>query len=1053
MHVLPRLFTLWSLLTWAAVFVVAAPTAWAQTSRASVRGRVTDAAGAPLTGAAVRGARGDTGESRTVLTDDEGRFSIPELEVGEYRFDVSLTGFGTYTRQAQLTVGQDAWLDVMLAVNIRQDVDVAAPYLLVDRDSSALVTLIDQRQVQGLPLDGRNFLELALLAPGTAPAPEGSASSVRGDFSFTVNGAREDANSYLLDGVYNVDPKLGTVGIRPSVDAIQEFGVLTSTYDASYGRNGGGQVNVVTKAGSNLLSGTTYEFFRNSAFANRNHFAPRDEPEPDYNRNQFGASIGGPIAANRLFFFGDYEGTRLNEGITRITNVPTMGERQGDFSQSLFPAPVNPFSGEPFPGGAIPSFALSPTGTALAALYPLPNRNTPFANYVSSPSQQDDVDQFDARLDHALAGAARWTLRYSFGDRRLLEPFAGAAFSSIPGFGNFVNRRGQNLMAAYNRPLGSTLVNDLRFGYNRVAIEVLPQNPQIDNASVGMKSLATDPRDAGLSLTSVTGFSSLGQEYNNPQASTSNSFQISDTATWTRGSHLIKFGGEYYGVRQSAYRDVQARGFLTFSDLGYTGNALGDLLLGLPVLTGGATLDNPQNLRSHSWSIFAQDDWRALPALTISAGLRYDYISPPVDRDDRATLYDLSTGQLVPVGTGSMPRGGYEPDRNNLAPRVGFAWTLDQSARTVVRGGYGLYYNQGALASSEGLYFNPPYFNLGVYFPAPGLPPLTLADPFPSSFPVYIPQSATAFQRDLQTPWMEQWNVSVQRQYGTARTIEVAYVGSRGHSLVSARDANQAPASPAPVNLRPNPLFADVTLIDSAASSLYNAFEAKFQQRVSSGLSLLIAYTLSKSTDDASGFFSSTGDPNFPQNSLDPHAEQGRSSFDVRQRFSASFAYGLPLGDSPLLRDIELQGIVSIQSGRPFTAALRPDIDNSNTGRSNLGFGYNDRPNVSGDPSLDSPTADQWFNTAAFSLPAYGTFGNAGRNILTGPGYTNFNFAVVKYVPFGDSVRLQLRAEAFNLLNNTNLNLPDAYLGSPTFGRVLSADSPRRIQFGVRASF
>jgi hypothetical protein len=370
-----------------------------------------------------------------------------------------------------------------------------------------------------------------------------------------------------------------------------------------------------------------------------------------------------------------------------------------------------------------------------------------------------------------------------------------------------------------------------------------------------------------------------------------------------------------------------------------------------------------------------------------------------------------------------------------------------------VRGGYGVYYNQGALATSEGLYFNPPYFNLSVYFPFPGLPPLTIADPFPSNFPIPVPQSATAYQRDLKTPWMEHWNVNVQRQLGATRAIEVAYVGSRGHDLISARDGNQPPASANPVNLRPNPQFADITLIESRAASNYNALQLKFQQRTSAGLSLLAAYTFAKSTDDASGFFTSAGDANLPQNSRDPEAEHARSAFDVRHRLSMSLAYALPFSANQWVSDWEVQGILTLQSGRPFTVAIHPDIDQSNTGRSNLGFGYNDRPNVSGEPSLDDSSAEQWFNTAAFSFPPFGSFGNAGRNILDGPGYQNLNLALIKYVQLGGNVRLQLRAETFNVFNRVNLDLPDAFLGSPTFGQVLSAGSPRRFQFGVKALF
>ena len=692
-----------------------------------------------------------------------------------------------------------------------------------------------------------------------------------------------------------------------------------------------------------------------------------------------------------------------------------------------------------------------PIGAAVAALYPLPNRATPFANYVSSPTLHDNGDQFDLRVDHTLCDASRLTGRYSFGDRRLLEPFAGTGFSTVPGFGNEVARRGQNLAVSHTTTLGTTMVNDVRFGYNRVAIGVFPENPAIDNASVGMPAC---PQPSGCRHEpDLRGW--IRDSWPRVQQSAGKRVQhVPDC----RHAHLdarrtsFKAGGECYGIRQSAYRDVQARGFLTFVQQGYTGNALADLLLGLPVLTGGARLDNPQNLRTQSWSGFVHDDWRALPSLTVSAGVRYDYVTPPVDKDDRATLYDVTTGQLVPVGSGNVPRGGFETDRNNIAPRLGFAWTLDAAARTVVRGGYGIYYNQGALATSEGLYFNPPYFNLSVLFPVPGLPLLTVDDPFRSDFPFPIPQSATAYQPDLQTPWMEHWNINLQRQLGATRAVEIAYVGSRGHDLISARDFNQPPASPSLLNLRPNPLFSDITLIESRASSNYNALQLKFQQRASRGLSLLAAYTLGKSIDDASGFFTSTGDANFPQNSLNPAAEHARSSFDVRHRLSVSAAYALPFSGNDWVEDWEVQGILMLQSGRPFTVAVHPDIDQSNTGRSNLGFGYNDRPNVSGDPSVDNPTAERWFDTTAFSFAPFGSFGNAGRNILDGPGYQNINLAVIKHVSLGGDARLQLRAETFNLWNHANLDLPDAFLGSPTFGQILSAQSPRSFQFGIKRS-
>jgi hypothetical protein len=1036
--------------------VVTVSVASAQTPRATVRGIVVDQTGARLGGVDVEVTREDTLETRRVVTDDEGRFVVAELPAGVYVIDVSRAGFSTFRHRAQLVVGHELWLVPELAVTATATITtlgVEASIPLLDRTMPARATLVDQAEIGSLPLDGRNFLELALLASGTAPAPEGSAASVRGDFAFSASGAREDFNNYILDGVYNIDPKLNTPAVRPPVDGIQEFKVTTSTYDASFGRNAAGQINVVTRSGSNSFAGTAYEFARQGAWTARNYFAPAGEPNPEYSRHQVGGSIGGPIVRSRTFFFADYEHTRLREGITRVTNVPTARERAGDFSQSLFPFPADPASGQPLPGGQLPAFFQNPIGAAIAALYPRPNRDTPLANYVSSPVLRDDVHQFDGKVEHNLPAAMRLIGRYSLADRRLIEPFAGPGFAAIPGYGNDVPRRGQNLALTLTRA-SSSYVNDLRFGFNRVSIGVFPEDVRVTNATVGLPSLSSAPRHAGLSLITVAGYSPIGHEYNTPQESTADSFQVSNTVTAVRGAHLLKVGGEWYGVRQSAYRDVQARGFLTFLEQGYTGNALADLLLGLPVLTGGARLDNPQNLRASNWGLFVHDDWRARGDLTISAGLRYDYAAPPVDRDDRASLYDFTTGSLVQVGTGGMPRGGFVPDRNNLAPRAGFAWTPDALERWVVRGGYGIYYNQGALATSEGLYFSPPYFNLGIYFPAPGLPPLTVNDPFPAAFPVFIPPSATAYQRDLRTPWMQHWNLGVQHQIGARRAVEVAYVGSRGRELISARDGNQAPASPAPMNLRPNPLFGDITLIESRASSRYDALQLTLRQRVDAGLSALASYTYGKSTDDASGFFTSAGDPNFPQNSLDPGAEHSRSSFDVRHRFSLALSYDLPFSGSAWVEGWQVHAIATLQSGRPFTVGVHPDIDVSNTGRANLGFGNNDRPNVVGNPALPAGdrSAARWFDTGAFVMPAFGTFGDAGRNILDGPGYRNVNLAIVRHVTAGPA-RLQLRLETFNLFNTVNLNLPDPFLGSPTFGQVLSAHAPRRLQLGVRAVF
>jgi len=1044
-----------------------APAAFAQTHRASIRGTITDPNKAVIPGATVKAINQATNETRTASTDEEGQYAISSLAPGFYSVQFEAMGFDIISHRVALQVNQEFRLDVGLTVTgpeTHQNMFITPPNE-INRDSAAIGTVIAERQIAELPLSGRNFLELALLAPGTAPAAPGSAGSVRGDFAFSANGAREDSNNFLLDGVYNLDPKLNSFGVRPPVDGIQEFEISTSTYDASFGRNAGAQVNVISKSGTNALHGTLYEFHRNAAFDARNYFAPADQPDPKYIRNQFGFSLGGPLRRDRTFLFGDYEGTRTREGITRITNVPTLAERNGDFSQSLFARPFNPFAQQPFTNGVIPVQFQNPIGRAIANLYPLPNRDVPFANFVSSPTSTDRNDNFDVRLDHRFSDTSTFTARYSFGDRTLFDPFTGPTFSLVPGFGNFVPRRSQNLMLSETHVFSPRLVNEARFAFSRVASAVTAEGRGASlNQQVGLPELSSNPRDFGLSFITVTGFSPIGDEFNNPQQSASNVFQFLDNATYARGSHLVKFGFEFRALQQNAFRDVQSRGFLTFSDrFPLTGNALADLLLGFPALTGGARLDNHQHLRGESYALFVNDSFRITPRLTISAGLRYEYNSPPVDAEDRANLYDPATRTLSRVGTNNIPRSGYTSDRNNFAPRLGFAYTLNESGTTVVRGGYGIYYDQPALAPGEGLYFNAPYFDFNLYFSLQGLP-LTVNNPFPANFPVPLPDTALAFQRDLRTAYMQHWNLSVQQQLGRSRVLEVGYVASKGTKLLTARDINQPLPSTLPFVLRPVAQFDDINLIESRGNSVYHSLQVRLQQRLTRGLAMLSSYTYAKSIDDASNFFTSAGDPNFPQDSLNPRLERGRSNFDVRHRLSASFSYDLPfgrgrrfLGDdgliTTLLSGFQFNGIVTLQSGRPFTVALLSEIDNSNTGRSSLGFGANDRPNVVGDPHATNRTPERWFDTSAFAFPAFGTFGNAGRNILDGPGYQNVNASLLKNARLSERVNLQLRLEAFNLFNRPNFDLPDNFLGSPTFGRILSARDPRHLQFGAKLLF
>ena len=445
--------------------------------------------------------------------------------------------------------------------------------------------------------------------------------------------------------------------------------------------------------------------------------------------------------------------------------------------------------------------------------------------------------------------------------------------------------------------------------------------------------------------------------------------------------------------------------------------------------------------------------------------MRYEYNTPPVDRYDRANTYDSSSQMLVPVGQGETPRGVYNPDRNNWAPRVGVAWALDTNNTTVLHAGYGIFYDQSSLAPGEGLYFNQPYYDFRLYFPSESYPYLFIQNPFPEDYPFESPSTALGFDPNLQTPYFQQWNLTLERQFGTDSLMEIAYVGSKGTKILSARDINQPAPSPDSPNLRPVPQFSDIIFLESRGSSSYHSLQARFQQRLRSGFSALASYTYAKSLDSSSTFFSSTGDSNFPQNSYDLSAEKGRSNFDVRHRFSLGYSYDLPVGRgsdlaanngilSMLLSGWSTYGIITLQSGRPFTVTLLPEVDNSNTGYQSLGFGgANNRPDRIGSGKLENPGPEQWFDAADFAPAEYGSFGNSGRNILDGPGYRDISVSFIKDTAIREGINFQFRTEFINAFNNTNFDLPDSFVGSSTFGSINSAKDPRRIQFALKVIF
>lgn len=1029
-----------------------------------IQGQVLDPSGAAVEGASVTVEQTNTGSSRTTLAGRDGLYAVPALASGQYTVSVKRAGFQT-TRSAPITlgIGDRAQVDFDLELETAQgSVAVSARVSAVDTSDAAIGNVIPNRFITNLPLNGRNFLQLLLLVPGASPAPTGSPGSERGRFSFQSNGSREATNTFVYDGVYSMNPVLNSFSFTPSVDAVEEFRIQTSNSEATVGRNSGGQVSVATKRGTNEWHGTVFEFLRNDRFDARNFFSRPQDPVPALRRNQFGTSIGGPIAKNRLFLFGNYEGLRETRATTRTTNVPTELERQGDFSASAGSPPIDFLARQPYPNGRLPF--LHPVGQGVASLYPSPNRSSVGQNFVAAPEGTDRTERFHARVDDRFR-SVNSAFRYSFADSDRLEPYAAQQFSSVPGYGNDLSERGHHLMFATTVAPGPVYVWENRIGINRFSNRTIHQNSGANlNNQIGVPDFATRDIDRGLSFFQVTGFSSLGGEFNNPQVTDMSTFQYSSAVSESRGRHLRQYGVEYRTLSQDGFRNVLARGSLYFTDRAFTQNALADLLFGLPSYTLAARSDNEQAVRAQALNLFATDTWRVAPDLTLSLGLRYEFNGPPTDANDAAAIFDPASAGIVQLGTGGVPRGGYGRDLNNFAPRIGLAYRPGGSNDLVLRAGWGLHYNSAHLATGQGIYFNPPFFQSFLFFPSQQAP-LSITDPWPQGQNAPIPPGVTTYDRNLRTTYAQQWNFTVQTEVFESAILSVGYNGSRGTKLIGARDINQPAPSLMQPNYRPLPTFSDISLIASAFDSNYHSLQTQFQCRLQTGLTGLFSYTWSKSIDNGSNFFPSAGDANYPQDSNNVAAERARSSFDTPHRFSGSFVYDLPFGPgktwgsglrggaATLLGGWQVNGIITLQAGQPYTVALPGELDNSNTGRSSYGWGAGDRPDVTGNPNRSKPDPEMWFDPSAFVQPQYGTFGNAGRNIVSGPGTTNLDFSLLKHAKIGEAATVQFRAEFFNTFNTPNFLNPNIFYGTPGFARILAARDGRELQFGIKLIF
>lgn len=1010
----------------------------------AITGHVRDATSQSIPGALVEILDDGDRPVRTTLSDATGSYRIVEVAPRAYRLRVSADGFATVRRRVTLAVDSTLRADVELAIAaLAQTVDVVGDAPAALSSSSPIGLVVGRERVAALPLNRRDFLQLALLAAGVAPPVEDSELSSRGAFAMHVNGGREEANDFLLDGVDNNDAYVNRYVVQPPVDAIQEFKVVTNGYSAEYGRNAAGQVNVVTRAGAGRLHAFGYEYFRDGALDARNYFEA--SPAPGYRRDQLGGGAGGPIRPGRAYFFAAADWLRERRSVSRLGVVPTVAERAGDLS-GLGRVVRDPFTGQPFANAVIPADRISPVALRVLQSFPLPNRDGP-TNYLGQAMAHEDQVQGYVRVDLAASARDQVMVRYSQGDVRLVEPYVEEG-AGVPGFGDEVTDRPLNATVQYQRTLGAGAVNSLRLGVNRLGRDLVAERAGEDVGAawgVGWLDLAT--RAKGHPSITVAGYSKVGDGAGLPILRTSETWHAADTLTLDRGAHLLRVGGEVRHARLSSTIDLLARGSLSFSGA-LTGTGLGDLLLGLPSFTLRAVADNPMHLRSTLAAAFVQDEWRLGSSLTVNAGLRYEVVTHASDPTGRLQGVSPDAAAIAAATAGPGTRTTPRTDRNNLAPRLGVAWQWPR--RATLRAGYGVFHDAGMFTVASAQYFNPPLFTLRMYFPS-ATQLLTLADPFPTMGGVAPPASLNLLSPDLQSASMHHWHVAVDRDIGRLGTARVGYTGSRGLHLVAARDLNQPPPGEGPVQLRrPYPAYGSIFFVESRGTSSYHALQVTLDRPLRDGVSWMAAYTLGRSMDTNSAFLETGPDRNMPQDSHNVAAEYGPSSFDVRHRLSLAVALELPRRHR-LTRDTWVRAIATAQSGTPFTPVLR--FDNSNTGNSG-GTTGSDRPDRVGTPTLAHPTPEAWFDTAALVVPARYTFGNSGRNVVRGPGYASLDLSISRRVPLRGGAFAVFELQAFNVLNRANFDLPQMYVDEPaTFGRVLSAKAPRQLQLAVRMEF
>lgn len=1067
-----------------AAVLVLSSLALAQSNNQTITGTVTDASGAVLPGVSITVVNDGTGLTRSVVTNESGVYTVPQIPIGSYRVEAELPGFRKEIRRGvTLQVDQRARIDLQLEVGqVTEVVEVTGQAPLIQTEDASIGSVIDHQKVVELPLNGRNFESLVQLVPGAVSANQGSHLGARG--GFVVAGQDEHNQSFYVDGVDNVDTIIRNFAYRPSVDAIEEFKVQTTGYSAEFGRNSGAVINVTTKSGTNEFHGALWEYHRNSSLDARDFFDPGTKV-PGFIRNQFGATFGGPIRRDKAFFFVAYEGTRERRAITRQGRVPSLELRTGNFSSIGTPI-RDPFTGQPFPGNIIPRARFDRLSAEVLPFWPEPNQSGAL-NLVTTPSAINNYDNISVKLDYQLAAAHRLSGRYSYADEYIFGPFGGEtdAGRRLPNFGQYNPRYRASAGFNITSLLSNTVVNEFRFGLNRFEQPLTTDVGDLA-ARVGLEPkplppiMATLPRnrDAFDSFNLAGNVEPLGAGGGFWRLN--NALNGINNLTWTTGNHTIKVGGD---VRRLLFYNITGAPNTYNFDGRYTGHPFADFLLGVPFRTQGQFGPPGQRAREYGfegkwdWAFYFQDDWKVNSRLTLNWGLRYEYYVP-LTAFNGLSGFDRDTGKIQVIcvqryraecglpldsrfyitqdgANGPFPIGMHEADKNNLAPRFGFAFRPFNSDQTVVRGGFGVYYDSDDRQKSFSHVKNAP-FNATLTFDSPAgqAPQIQLGvNPFPPQLGVSGAITSGAIERKLRNTYSEQWNLGVQHELIRNLLVDFSYQGSVTPKGPRAWQINQpfSPGAGSVAARRPFPLFGPLTFTENSGVSNFHSLQSKIEQRFSGGLTFISSFLWGKAIDDR--FISGQGNPSNPQDSYNLRAERGLSAFDVRRKWTVSFVYELPVGPgkgrleqgiaSHVLGGWQMSGIFTAQDGRPYTPVLARD-------NSNVGVGA-DRPNVVGDAKVDNPTPQRWFNVAAFAAPAPFTFGNAGRGILTSDGLATMDFSLTKNIRLTETARMQFKGEFFNFTNHPNFGIPDNRIDQPSAGSISSTiTTSRQIQLGIR---